>query len=93
MTNDPTAEWQAYIARESERASKSWAEASVRAVGEELKEERKRVAEEHAKLRAEFELAITKLRAEFLQIQLDEARGVRRPLKVVQGFDASSLIA
>ncbi len=79
---DMSAEWRGYIAREIERANESLLKTSMSAVGEVLVEERKRVAEEHAKLRSEFELELTKLRAEMLQVQLDEARGTKR-LKVV----------
>jgi LPS O-antigen subunit length determinant protein (WzzB/FepE family) len=79
-----TAGWQAYIAREIERANKDWIEAAMSAVGIKLKELRAEAQAEREKMRAEFELEIARLRAEFLQIQLDEERGVKRsPLKVV----------
>jgi hypothetical protein len=62
-----TREWRAYI----DAADKSWLEASMAAVGQVLAEERK-------KMRAELELEVAKLRAEFLADRLDQARGVTR---------------
>jgi hypothetical protein len=92
MTNDMSDAWQQYIAREIDRVSKSWVEAQMAAVGEVLAEERKRAADEHAKMRAEFQAELLKIRNEFLQIQLDEARGVKRPLRVVGAVQAEQLI-
>lgn len=85
MTNDMSAAWQQYIAREIDRVSKSWVQAQMSAVGQVLAEERKRVAEERAKMRAEFAAELAKLKIELLQTQLDEARGLpkRSSLKVV----------
>jgi flagellar biosynthesis/type III secretory pathway protein FliH len=80
MTHDV----QAYIDTVVRRSEDHILKLSMEVVGEVLAEERKRVAEEHAKMRAEFEHELLKLKAEVLQAQLDEARGVKKPpLKIV----------
>ena len=43
-------------------------------------------------MRAEFERELLQIRNEFLQIQLDEARGVKRPLRVVQPVQTDSMV-
>jgi Skp family chaperone for outer membrane proteins len=75
------AEWKA--------ADEGWLRAATSAVGEVLREERKRAAEELTKMRAEFELEIAKLRAEFLQSELDRERGTKQRLKAVPSGPAS----
>lgn len=64
------------LRHEMKTADDGLLESAMSALGEELIRERKRY-----EARLESELA--KLRIEFLQQQLDEARGVKRPLKIV----------
>ena len=87
-TYDMSAEWRAYI----DARDKSWVEAVTAATGEVLAEERKRVAEEHAKMRVEFERELLQIRNEFLQAELDRERGVKRPLRVVQPVQTEQMI-
>ena len=60
-------------------------EASMHAVAVTLKEMR-------AEFKAELEREVLKLRAEFLERELDRERGVKRPLRVVSPADVSSAI-
>jgi hypothetical protein len=50
-------------------------------------------AEEHTKLWAEFQAEIAQMRIEFLQAQLDEARGVKRIRPVPSSGSPGSMIA
>ena len=87
MSHDMSAGWQRYIAgqinRSEQHVIKLLAEVVGEAMGKEKKAARAEAQAEREAMRKEFEHELLKLRAEFLESQLDQARGVRRPLKVV----------
>jgi hypothetical protein len=99
-THDMSAEWRAYIDATAKKAEQRAIDLTIEVVGEALGESLK-------KLRTEFESKLEselmKLRNEFLQDRLDEARGVKRieqapankALRVVRGddpYEAAALI-
>ncbi len=67
---DFTAEWQSYITNKVARSEERMLKACMTAVGKALVEQRK-------ELKAEFDAELMKLRAEFLQAQLDQERAKR----------------
>jgi hypothetical protein len=86
---DAASAWQTFIATAIERSERKTLTTAMEAVGE-------CIIEREAKLRAEFEarleVALLKLRNEFLADQLDVERGIRR-LKPAVPIDSSKRIA
>jgi hypothetical protein len=93
MSHDMSDAWQSYIARAIDEAREATVRLCMEVTGEVLGKERKRAAEEHAKMRSEFkaalEVEVLKLRNEWLE----QERGLPKRLRVVPPDAQGGMIA